>query len=193
MTIRRGEEWGRAVDRPVDLVECAGDRALASAIGGGAPLTVTAGDLHRSVGSPAPRDPMQLVDIDLIHVVADGREHRAVAHVVARRRWARGRVIVVANVDHIGDWNVAPRGHPNDGKLDVFEVSAQMPLRQRWQARRRLPQGTHLPHPMIDASRVTAAAWHLDHALDLWIDGEQVGRVTHLAVEVEADAFQLHI
>ena len=193
MTIRRGEEWGVAADRPADLVECGDDAALAAAVGSQHPLTVTGGDLHRAVGSPGPRERMQRVEIDLIRVRADGAEHRAVAHVVARRRWARGRVVVVANAAHIGQWNVAPRGHPNDGRLDVLEIDPAMSLRQRWQGRRRLPQGTHLPHPMIATSRVARGEWRFERPLDLWVDGVRLGPTTDLAVEIEPDAFELHI
>ena len=57
------------------------------------------------------------------------------------------------NSDHLGTWNVAPRAHPNDGKLDVISVGRGMTFRQRLQARTRLELGTHVPHPAI-GSRV---------------------------------------
>lgn len=136
---------------------------------------------------------MQLVDVDVLRVTADGRHLDAVAHVVARRGWWRGQIVMVMNVDHLGDWNVAPRGHPNDGKVDVVEVDPAMTLRERWQARQRLPQGTHLPHPRIATRSVATASWHFERPLGLWVDGEARGRVTDLAVEIEPDAFELHI
>lgn len=136
---------------------------------------------------------MQLVEVDLLRVTADGREYRAVAHVVAQRSWWRGPVVMVMNTDHLGEWNVAPRGHPNDGKFDVVELEPTMTLRERWQVRQRLPQGTHLPHPRITARMPTEATWHFDRPLDLRVDGIDCGRVTDLAVELVPDAFELHI
>lgn len=193
MTIRRGEEWGHPVDRPRELRTLTGDAELAAAIPTSDPVSVSAGDLHRAVGSPSPRPTMQLVHIDLLHVTADGRALSAVAHVVARRSWWRGAVVMVMNTDHLGEWNVAPRGHPNDGRFDVVEIDPTMTLRERWQVRQRLPQGTHLPHPRISTRMPTGASWHFDRPLDLWVDGVESGRVTELAVRIEADAFELHI
>ena len=193
MTIRRGEEWGRPVDRPDDLRELDGDAALAAAVPTTRPVSISSGDLHRAVGSPTPRPTMQLVEIDLLHVTADGRTFTAVAHVVAQRSWWRGPVVMVMNTDHLGDWNVAPRGHPNDGKFDVVEIAPGMTLRERWQARQRLPQGTHLPHPRIATRMPTEASWHFERPLDLRIDGVDRGRVSDLAVTIEPDAFELHI
>ena len=194
MTIRPGEEWGTSVDRPDDLVVLPGDAALADAVAAGrAPLAVAGGDLHRAVGNPEPRPQMQRVDVDLIRAVVDGEELVAVAHVVARRSWWRGPIVAVMNVDHIGAWNVAPRAHPNDGRLDIVEVDRSMGVRQRWQARRRLPQGTHVPHPAISTRRATDATWAFDPPLRLWLDGVARGPVSELSVTVEPDAYALHI
>lgn len=194
MTIRKGAPWGVEVDRPADLLVVESDAALAAAAqSGGHPLGLGGGDLHRSLGAPAPRPTMQRVDIDVIRLSADGAEMTAVAHVVARRSWWRGRVVAVMNVDQIGVWNVAPRAHPNDGLLDVVEVDPSMNLRQRWQARGRLRLGTHVPHPSIGQRRVTAASWQFDRPVSLWVDGERRGTVTELSVRVEPDAFELHI
>ncbi len=195
MTIRRGEEWGRTVPRPADLEIVAGDRALAARLsaGPGAALGVGSGDLHRSLGSPIARPVMQRVEVDLLRVTVGDVDHVAVAHVLARRSWWRGPMVAVMNVDHLGDWNVAPRAHPNDGRFDVVEVDAAMRLRDRWQARRRLPQGTHVPHPHIALRTSTAEHWNFDRPLDIWIDGEGVGSSRSLAVRLEPDAFELYL
>lgn len=195
MTIRKGEPWGVEVDRPGDLLLVAGDADLADLLDAGTerPLALSGGDLHRSLGEPQPRLRMQRVELDLLRVVADGAEHAAVAHVVARRSWWRGQLVAVMNVDQLGDRNVAPRAHPNDGFADVVEVDPGMGLRQRWQARARLPQGTHVPHPSIRTRRVREAVWHFERPLGLWIDGERRGRVSDLSIVVVADAYCLHI
>lgn len=194
MTIRPGEEWGVAVDRPDDLVEFADDAALAASIDEpGHRLGVSGGDLHRALGAPRPRPQMQRVRIDALRIDADGETMVAVAHVVARRSWWFGPVVVVSNVDHLGEWNVAPRAHPNDGRFDVVEVAPGMGVRQRIAAVRRLPQGTHVPHPDISTRRATEATWTFDRPTTIRVDGVRRGRVRRLDVRIEPDAFELHI
>ena len=118
---------GRSVERPNDLHIVDTDAALADAVRSGVvvPVGLSGGDLHR-VGSPSPRATMQRLPVDVLDVIADERDFIAVAHVVARRSWWRGRVLAVMNVDHLGDWNVAPRAHPNDGRFDVIDVDQEM-------------------------------------------------------------------
>ena len=195
MTIRPGVEWGDTVDRPGDLVVCAGDAELAALVAAGdpRPLAVGAGDLARTAGSPGHRDRVQRVPVDALRVVADGVEHVAVAHVVARRRTWLGRIVAVCNAEWMGAWDVAPRAHPNDGVADVVEVAASMPVRARFQARRRLPTGTHVPHPDIRTSRTADGTWTFGAGTRLWIDGVPRGRVRELQVRVDADAFELHV
>src|SRR3546814_16590601 len=74
-------------------------------------------------------------------------------YLIAKRSWWRGRVVAALNAQYRGEWDVAPRGHLNDGRLDVLD--ADLPLDERLQVRGRLKTGTHLPHPPL-ASR------HLD-------------------------------
>lgn len=195
MTIRKGEPWGSDVARPPDLTVFASDHDLAREIAAGssAPLGLSAGDLHRSVGSPPDRADMQRLPIDVLEVVVDGVSHTAVAHVVARHRWWRGAVLAVMNVDHIGEWNVAPRAHPNDGRADVIEVDPAMTARQRWQASRRLEQGTHVPHPNIGVRRITDADWTFERPMQIWVDGAGIGDARHLRVVVHPDAASIHV
>lgn len=190
MTIRKGEPWGVAVDRPDDLWVLPGDRELAAALAAqpGRPLGLCAGDLHRSVGSPPDRTDMQALPIDRLDVLVDGAAHVAVAHVVMRRRWWRGRIVAAMNVDHVGNWKVAPRAHPNDGRFDIVEVDDRMPIRQRWSARGRLVAGTHVPHPDITVRTATKATWTFEPQIDVWIDGALVGRAREVSVELTPDA-----
>jgi len=195
MTIRKGEPWGSAVARPQQLTVAGSDRELAElvAAGGEPPLGVSGGDLFATVGAPSGRDPVQRLPIDLLRIEADGVCHRAVAHVVVRRSWWRGRILAVLNVDHVGRWNVAPRAHPNDGRFDVVEVDPEMRLRQRLQARRRLPQGTHVPHPRISTRTGTSESWRFVGPHRLFVDGERVGSVHDLTITLEPDAFTIHV
>jgi diacylglycerol kinase family enzyme len=125
---------------------------------------------------------------DLGSVLLDGRQYWFVAHLVARGSWWRGRVFAAMNAQFLGTWDVAPRGHPNDGRLDVFDVSATMTVRDRLAARRRLPTGTHVPHPAVDVTSSAAVQVAFDPPLSVWLDGTAMGPVRHASVRVEPDA-----
>ena len=191
MTIQKGEPWGEAVDRPGDLLVADADVAVAQAFRDRTAEAVglSGGDLYRAVGSPPPRPEMQRLPIDVLDVAADGREFVAVAHVVARRGWWRGRIVAVMNVDHLGEWNVAPRAHPNDGRFDVVDVDPAMSVRQRWQARGRLVAGTHVPHPKIAVRTGTEMTWSFDRPCRIRVDGEDVTEARELSIVVRPDAF----
>jgi hypothetical protein len=194
VTIRRGSEWGTPIERPVDLVVAGSDAELASLVASGtddACLGVSGGDLHRSLGAPLQRHDMRRLPVDVLHVELDGRPILAVAHVVARRGWWRGPLLAAVNCDHIGTWNVAPRAHPNDGRFDVVEVDASMSIRSRLEARRRLPNGTHVPHPDISVSTADHRSWSFARPMRVWIDGIDCGRCRQLSVAIGPDHFTI--
>jgi diacylglycerol kinase family enzyme len=93
------------------------------------------------------------------------------------------------NAQFLGSWDVAPRGHPGDGRVDVLD--GDIALGDRWKARSRLPAGTHVPHPGIRQTR--AARWEttFDRPAPVRLDGEVVATARRLEVEVEPDA--LHV
>ncbi len=195
MTIEKGRPWGVAVDRPDDLLVVDSDAALARVLveGAGRPVGPSAGDLHRSLGSPPPRRDMQRLPIDLLRCRIDERTAVAVAHVVMRSSWWRGPIVAAMNVDHVGGWNVAPRAHPNDGRFDVIEVASSMTVRQRWQARSRLPGGTHVPHQAITTTAVRDHSWQFERAISVWVDGVRAGSARAVAIEVVPDAAEVFV
>lgn len=196
MTIRRGEAWGETVARPAGLVVAASDAELARLVAADPAGTygLSGGDIFLSLGAPAARDPVQRLPMDALAVqLGGGNEILAVAHVVARRGWWRGPLLAVMNADHVGAWNVAPRAHPNDGKVDAVEVDASMSLRHRWQARGRLPQGTHVPHPEITVRTLTESSWTFLMPTEVSIDGVPYGRAVRIAVRVLPDHFAIHV
>lgn len=195
MTIEKGQPWGEPVDRPDDLLVVDSDAAVASAIidDPAHPIGVSGGDLHRSLGSPAPRREMQRLPIDLLSCRFDGRSTVAVAHVVIRGSWWRGPIVAVMNVDHVGDWNVAPRAHPNDGRCDVVEVAATMTVRERWQAARRLAGGTHVPHPAITTAAVRERSWEFERPMTVWVDGVRAGTARTASIAVVSDAGAVYV
>ena len=74
----------------------------------------------------------------------------------------------------------------------MIEVDAGMSVRDRWQAWRRLPTGTHVPHPAITVRRARAVTWTFDPPRRLWVDGERRGFVRSLEVVVEHGAATVH-
>ena len=198
MTIKRGEEWGVAGALPDGGLLVRSDAEARQAVERNRrvglpvpPLGLLGGDLCHTLGglgdearlrSPEARQ----VPVDLGAALIDDKLHWFVAHLVVRRSWWTGRVVAVMNAEFLGDWDVAPRSHPNDGRLDTFE--ANLSLGDRLKARKRLPTGTHLPHPGIDQRRVDAAQFEFPQPTPIWLDGEALGTVRRLSVRVEADA-----
>jgi hypothetical protein len=182
-------------------VEVAGDAEAGSLVSGlrraGQPLptiVLLAVDLRRTLGRP---DPVARLDrevseftVDLGVVAVAGREHWFISHVVARRSWWRGELVTAMNAQFLGSWDVTPRGHPNDGRLDLLRVS-DMGVRDRWKAWRRLPRGTHVPHPGIVLTTVPANAGlqlPLSRPLTVHVDGVVAGSTDLLVLRVEPDA-----
>jgi hypothetical protein len=194
VTISKGSAYGEpGVSLPAGGVRCADDaaarREVAEARRRGEVVPVLGlmgGDLARTLGGHGELN--VAYPVDLGQVLVDGRLHVFVAHCIVRSRtWSR--VVAVGNAQWLGPWNVWPKGHPNDGKLEVLDAS--LPLGQRWQARRRLPSGTHIPHPGITQRRTTALTVELDHPLDVRCDGDLVGRGTNLVFRIEPDALRV--
>ena len=177
VTIRRGQDWGEEVAVPPGVIEVTTDAdAVAALARPGAVVRLCGGDGWTALGARTRGDRAVRLPIDLLRVEVDGGPvHRAIAHVVARRSWWRGPIIAVMNVDRLGEWDVAPKAHPNDGRADVVEVDPAMSLQARWQASRRLRSGTHVPHPQLRERKIREAAWTFERPLRLWVDGIEQG------------------
>lgn len=198
MTISKGGDWGTTVPRPSDLRIASDDHDLARLLtdGSSQPTAVASGDVFRTVGSRPLTDRAEVLElpIDLLRVsLDDGAPVDVVAHVLARRPWRlggwwRGEVLAVMNAEFVGEFDVAPRGHPNDGRAESFLVDAEMGLRQRWEVRRRLPSARHLPHPSIATRSIRSATWEFVRPLAIVADGHDLGTARRLTVEVVADA-----
>ncbi len=200
--MRRGEPWGEQVQSP-DFLRVAPtdrdarewvvaqretDRAL-QAVG------LSGGDMARTLGGGTPgRFPgmVMTAPIDVLRVEAEGRTTWAVAHVVARRSWWRGDVWLAMNAQFLGDYDVAPRSHPNDGKVDAVHVHPDMSVRARRQARDRARTGTHLPHPQLHSTQSATASATFRQPLVLWVDGVRWGTTTSVTVTCEPDALTIY-
>lgn len=152
MTIRKGEAWGSPGRLAPDAPRADSDSAAAALVAAGTrELRITGGDLARTLGvteRTLSRDEQMLLPVDVLQVeFSDGSSRLAVAHVVysraGRPRW------VAMNAAFVGRWNIAPRAHPGDGKVDL--VTFDLGVVDWLKARARLPTGTHVPHPQIAA------------------------------------------
>jgi hypothetical protein len=201
VTISKGETWGTAVPRPSDLRIAADDAELAQFLADGThrPTAVAAGDMWRTVGAARLDDRAELnaLPLDLLEVRIDERVFPAVAHVVAhlpwwRGGWLRGTVLALMNAEFFGSYDVAPRGHPNDGRVESLSIDGNVSVRQRLAMRTRLRNASHLPHPQI----VTRSIRHVEFddldGLRIVVDGRDRGVARTLSVRVLPDAGVLH-
>ena len=203
MTIERGGLWGA----PLAEAEVAssgrrfaasdGEVAELAAAGrtdGGVVIELAdlGGDLARTLGIDRrrPVEERYAYPFDLgLARLDDGPELPFVAGLVARRRLWRGEFAIVANCGWWGPWYVGPRAHPNDGLLDVT-VGALSPV-QRVLAYRRVPNGSHLPHPDLTTLRHPSWEHRFAAPIGVSLDHRPVGRARSLRVSIEPDCFTL--
>jgi diacylglycerol kinase family enzyme len=198
VALERGQDWGERGPLPADGVVVRADAEARHVVeqarrrGVEPPaLGLIGGDLAATLGATGDearlhREDATRVRVDLGSALLDGHLHWFVAHLVARRTWWRGRVLAAMNADAVGPLRVAPRAHPGDGLLDVVDGDPR--LSDRFEARRRLRSGDHLPHPDISVSRVSAVQLDFDPPLRVWLDGEPMGPVHTASLRVEPAA-----
>lgn len=135
------------------------------------------GDASRLHGDQAWRLP-----VDVAVVEAAGETFRFTAHLVARSAtWSE--FAFVMNSEWRGRWDVAPRAHPGDGRLDL--VQGKLAAGQRVEAARRARSGTHLPHPDIEVRASDRFSLRWDKPRRVWLDGVTIGTHKELDVRVE--------
>lgn len=145
------------------------------------------GDLAKTLGASGNRQRLIVGDplwapVDVMEVTLDGLQCVSVAHVVARRGWWRGRGWCAANAEWLGAWDLTPRSHPGDGRVEIVEAAVRWG--QRRQVARRLLTGSHLPHPDIEVSAVETVEVVLRRPTPVWVDGVAKPRVVEIAVRV---------
>lgn len=198
MTIRKGQPWAQALPLPPGAVEVRSDAELAQLVARAwdqssavPPVALLGGDLYRTMGGTGDRRRLDqgeamAFDIDVGLLSADdGPAQPFVAHVVARRFGWSGPFAVAMNAAWVGNWYLGPRAHPNDGLLDV--TTGSLPLVQRVLARRRLPSGTHLPHPALAVRRAAQVELDFDRPTPVLLDGRHGGRARRLHLTCRPD------
>jgi len=200
--IAKGQPWGTPAPLPDDAVVVRSDAEAREVVEEARrarlpcpPLGLLGGDLCRTLGGGAGGEKRLRsgeavrFPVDVGEVLLDGRIHLFVAHLVARSRLWR-RAFVAMNAQWVGDWNLGPRAHPNDGLLDSYDV--QLPMGQLLPVRARLHHGTHLPHPGIHQRRAASLQMELDRPLPVRLDGTPVGPARTLALRVRPDALVVY-
>ena len=200
MTIEKGKEWGSAAPLPESGVVVRSDAearaVLEDARRAGRPypsLGLLGGDLCRTLGGRGDEARLRseravTFPVDLGEALVDGVLHLFVAHLVARDCLWRD-AFVAMNAQWRGPWNLGPRAHPGDAKLDTYR--AILTLGDLPKVRARLHHGAHLPHPRIKERRAQAVQVELDRPLAVTVDGEGVGRGRCISVRVEPDALSV--
>ncbi|HEC10846.1 MAG TPA: hypothetical protein ENI86_14965 [Acidimicrobiales bacterium] len=200
MNIERFADWGRVGSLPPGSRVVGSDRELALVLsesrrtGGERPTVgLVGGDMWRTLGAPTGGEKRlrggraTLMEVDAVEVIPDGGPPMVfVAHLVARRPLYRGRIVAVMNAEWHGEFDVTPRSHPSDGRVELLD--ADLPAGQKWKARGRLRTGTHTPHPDI---AVRSAASHevvFERRFGLWLDGTRIGDVHRVEVRVLPEA-----
>jgi YegS C-terminal NAD kinase beta sandwich-like domain len=204
VTIRKGEPWGSTGPAPDDLLRVYTDgelgRLVAECRTAGEPVPPVAllgGDLMRAVGGTGRADrldgEMAILPVDVIRVEAEGDSAWFVGHLLARHSWWRGPIWAAVNGQYIGDSDVSPRAHPNDGRVDLVRVDASMTIRDRWRASQRLVHGTHVPHPAIEIRQVSTADVDLGRPTWITLDAVHWRKASAFTLTVEPDALVVHV
>lgn len=186
MGIEKGRDWGIPGVLPDAAPIARSDRQAAALLGQHEVIGLGEGDLARTLGIGPSYDragTKQLVPVDSLEIELDsGERHACLAHAVAGSMLYSGHVVAVMNAAFVGRLNVAPRAHPGDGKADV--VTMRLRFADRVKAYRRMPTGTHLPHPGIDVRRKVSGTLELGSAQSVRVDGKRVGRTATLRFRV---------
>jgi len=195
--IRSGEDWGERATLPpghpiittdAELHRHLQDTMTADPTLPLAPIGLLGGDLCKTVGGAGRRnrftsDEAMTLPCDLVEARLDGRLWWFAGHLVARSSWLTGQLTFAMNAAWRGDWNVAPRSHPGDGRIEVLDTSMSAPNRLKgW---RRVGHGGHVPHPDITVSKVKRYEHDGgDRARRVELDGVAVGRAVRIELRV---------
>jgi YegS C-terminal NAD kinase beta sandwich-like domain len=211
--LRHGEPWGRAATGQPD-VELAGDDADLAALAASHPGALVRfqpsprSDLARALGlapegtgaTEVPIDALALGGVNAVNMVVLGpapdrlrwgARAARITVTVDGRPWFSGRAttVVVANGQFLRRADLVPRGHPGDGWAEVQVYS--LARRERRSMRGRLPSGTHVPHPRVQAGRARRVDVEVSRRLPLEVDGRGRGRADRLAVALVPGAVRL--
>lgn len=216
--IRPGEEWGSPADSPPDLEVAGGDATLAHAVAAAPGALIrfrpdSTSDLGRAVGlapgkptegtpgTEVPLDALALDDGSLacnLCAVGTAPDHLRWTSPALEleieldgRPWFSGRAttVVVATGQFLRGLDVAPRGHPGDGRaeIQVYELER----RERRLMRARLLTGSHVPHPRIRQRSARTLTLRSARPAPCEVDGVARAPVAGLTITVVPGAYRL--
>ena len=207
MTIKKSQDWGETVARPKDLEICETDAAASQLLTkhhlrkqAFPAIAIIKSDLARALGTTG-ADPkaerMQATPFDLIEISFDGELATeqivlGLGYGLLRKSWWHGEIVAAMNTSFIGDWDCAPRSHPNDGKFDLLTVTNQMNATQRLIASRRLKHATHLPHPQISVKQSADYEANCKARPNLYVDNQKFSRISQCRFRLLPDALTLY-
>ena len=199
MVVRRGHNWG-SVGSPDPSLPVACDDTHASQLieRGCKEFILASGDMARTVGAspPSPSSSYRRLPIDLVTIgMIDSRGHTStllsMSHCLIRQPCAsggilRGSITVICNAQFLRGRDIAPRGHPNDAKIEVVEFSHDLSLRQRLLVLQKMRTGDHLPHPAIHVRQISGQT-KIGVKGTVVIDGRRLGTRTVEYIEPITD------
>ena len=207
MTIRKNQDWGVTVARPESLIICEND-AAASQLATESflqqkpipAIAITRSNLSRALGAKGAdvnspnmhATPFDLIEITFADDSKTEQKVLTLGYGLLRKSWWRGEIVAAMNTSFIGDWDCAPRSHPNDGKFDLLTVTSEMKPTQRLIASRRLRLGTHLPHPQISVKQLTSFEADCSAKPNLYIDNRKFLSVKQCKFRLLPDALTLY-
>ena len=203
MTIRKGEEWGTRIIAPDVITQVGGDSAIA-VFGSDDVMSIVKGDLFEALGCPQVVEPgtsCTLLDIDALHceiTLSDGTVLTTLAAscveigTFAPHIGRRSRYVCISNAGIVKGRNLTPRAHPNDGILDILEISQDISFRNRLQAFKRASTGTHIPHPNISTHRDSECEYlNIDNQEVLHVDGLKISSWQGIHITVLPDYWKI--
>ena len=138
------------------------------------------------------RTRLDLIEVSYVLISSQTAKMNFVGNAIIRNSWLRGPITGVFNSSFIGNWDCAPRAHPNDSKLDVVSIDQSMNLRQRLTAKRLVKLGSHLPHPKISYKQTESFKIDLQEPAHLFVDSIDLGMVRQCDFRVISDALSLY-
>lgn len=195
MVIQPGAPWGERGDPPIRTPEAADESELGALwLRGVREAVLRTGTLRSATGS-AEQGGRICADVDALLVEIEcGRGVQVVAAfgtmVVGTGLFGTRTAAIATNSGFWRCRRVLPAAHPNDGFLDVLEISTEMGSLQRCMAWRRAARVDHLPHPQLAVRRGTAWTWS-GGPCTAWIDGRRWTRAVHVACTVLPDAMRV--
>jgi hypothetical protein len=204
LTSLKGQPWGEQATMPEGTPVFVNDATASRAVQYSRfrktdleAVALIGGDLWRTLGGPPggrerlEEGPVTKVTIDVGWIdLGEAGGHCFVAHCVARDRFW-GRTAAVMNAEWIKDWDLAPRSHPGDGRFDIVE--AELSWDDRWKVRRRLPTGSHLPHPGIQVRKAAEAEFEWDEPRRLFLDGAAFPPVSRFRTWLEPGSLTVYV